>query len=52
MARDYKLIERLPRGEIVFDEGKYTYVPNDFTPYKYPEAKNLRLLKKKIARFL
>jgi hypothetical protein len=48
MAKDYRLVKKTARGEIVFDEGMYTYVPKDFTPYKYKTSKSLRNLMKKL----
>jgi hypothetical protein len=47
MARDYRVVRRTARGEIIFDEGHYTFVPGNFTPYKYKRYKKLNSLLKK-----
>ena len=46
MARDYKKIEDYLNGEIIYDEGEYTFVPKDFTPYKYKKSKSLNTLRR------
>lgn len=40
MARDYKIVKKSSRGELVFDEGRYTPVPKNYTPYKYKSYKS------------
>lgn len=48
MARDFKVVKKMPKGEIIFDQGEYTYNPYGYTPYKYLKSKKLSNLLKKI----
>lgn len=47
MGRDYKLISKNSKGEVIFDEGFYTFVPKGYTPYQYKKFKSLKMLIRK-----
>lgn len=44
MARDFRIVRTLPKGEIQFDSGKYTFVPKEYTPSKFKSYKSLKTL--------
>lgn len=48
MARDYKVVKKTSKGEIIFDDGKYSFVPTNYTPYKYKSYKSLGNLLAKV----
>lgn len=48
MGRDYKVVKTTKKGEIIYDEGQYTYVPKEYVPYQYKTSKSLKNLIKKL----